>query len=104
MERETTALFIAETPGAHGVYDAPTETTRELYVTVRSVGMRETYEALSTNHKPEIVVVLEHDFEYEGEQTIELNGVRYSVLRTYVNQWDQIEITLERKGNTHALQ
>ena len=103
MEREITALFITETPGTHGVYDATTETARELYVTVRSVGMREMYEALAINHKPEIVIILEHDFEYHGEQTVELRGIRYSVLRTYVNQWDQMEITLERKGNINAL-
>lgn len=98
MVRATTAVFISEAPGAHGVYDTPVETRRELFVTVRSVGMRETYEALSTNHKPEIVLTLEHDFDYNGEQIIEFRGVRYSVFRTYVNKWDQLELTLERVG------
>lgn len=98
MVRATTALFIAETPNAHGIYDAPVETARELYVTVRSVGMRENYAALSVDHHPEIVVVLEHDFEYQGEKQIVLRGIRYDVLRTYLNKYDQLEITLERSA------
>lgn len=96
MVRATTAIFITETPRARGIYDAPVETTRELPVTVRSVGMQETYQAMSNNHNPEVVVVLEHDFEYQAEKAVLLNGVRYNVLRTYINKWDQIEITLER--------
>lgn len=98
MVRATTALFIAETPNAHGVYDAPVETARELPVTVRSVGMRETYEAMSVEHKPEIVLILEHEFDYLGEKTIQLHGTRYNVLRTYHNSWHQLEIVLERSA------
>ena len=96
--RKSTALFIAETPNAHGIYDAPVETKRELPVTVRSVGMRETYEAMSKGHYPEIVIILEHDFDYQGEKLIELRGVRYDVLRTYLNKYEQLELTLERSA------
>lgn len=96
MVRATTASFIAERPGARGIYDAPVESIRELYVNVRSVGMSETYQAMSVGHNPEIVIVLDHDFEYQGEKTIILRGIRYNVLRTYLNKYDQLEITLER--------
>lgn len=102
MERETTALFITETPGAHGIYDQRTETTRELYVHVRSVSRREVYEAMSVGHTPEIAIILEHDFEYQNERIVVLNGTRYQVLRTYVNEWDQMEITLERSVNQNV--
>lgn len=98
MVRAKTALFIAETPNAHGIYDAPVETKRILPVTVRSVGMRETYEAMSNGFHPEIVLVLEHEFEYQGEKHVEYNGVRYNVLRTYLNKYEQLELTLERSA------
>ena len=102
MVRATTALFIAEAPNAHGVYDAPVETTRELPITVRSVGMRETYEAMSVEHKPELVAILEHEFDYHDEKTIQIESVRYNVLRQYANQWHQLELVLERSANQYV--
>lgn len=98
MVRADVLTLITETPEAHGRFDAPTETRRQVYCTVRSVGMREAYEALSHGLRPEWVFVLTHSFEYQGEKRCEFRGIQYTVLRTYVTEADGIEITVER-GN-----
>lgn len=98
MTRASVASFVQEQPRARGVHEAPIETARELFVTVKSVGMQESYLAMSSGHNPEIVLVLEHAFEYHGEKIIDFGGVRYNVLRTYLTKFDQLEITLERSG------
>lgn len=98
MVRADVLTLISESPAAHGRFDAPTETRRQVFCTVRSVGMREAYEALSHGLRPEWVFVLTHSFEYQGEKRCEFRGVNYTVLRTYVTEADGIEITVER-GN-----
>lgn len=102
MVRADVLTLIKEDPSARGRFDTPTEIGREVYCTVRSVGMREAYEALSHGLRPEWVFVLTHSFEYEGEKVCEYQGVRYHVLRTYMNEADGIEITVER-GNESAV-
>ena len=87
---------------ARGRFDSPIETPRDVYCTVRSVGMREAYEAMSHGLRPEWVFELTHSFEYQGEKLCEYRGVRYHVLRTYITEADGIEITVER-GNDHAV-
>lgn len=101
MVKADVLTLIKETPASHGRFDTSTETQRTVYCTVRSVGMREAYEALSHGLAPEWVFVLTHDFEYEGEKRCIFRGVEYRVLRTYVNENDGIEITVER-GNQNV--
>ena len=85
--------------GPKGVLDAATPTKRMVFCTVRSVGMRESYEALSHGLRPEIVLDIAHDFEYQGEQFAEVGGVQYQVIRTYRKaDSDGTELTLQRRG------
>lgn len=100
MVRADVITLIEEIQGAHGRFDEASELRRQVFCTVRSVGMRESYEALSHGLRPEWVFVLTHSFEYQGEKRIEYHGVEYTVLRTYVTDADGIEITVER-GNQH---
>lgn len=93
--------LIAETPAEKGVFDIAAQTEREVLCTVRSVGMREAYEAMGHGLHPEWVFVLAHDFEYQGEKKCSYNGVSYRVIRTYVTESDGIEITVER-SNAHV--
>lgn len=98
MVRADVLTLISDIPAAKGRYDAATVVRRQVYCTVRSVGMRENYEALSHGLRPEWVFVLTHSFEYQGEKRCEYHGIPYNVLRTYVTEADGIEITVER-GN-----
>lgn len=101
MVRADVLTLIDEIQGSHGRFEQASERRRQVYCTVRSVGMREAYEALSHGLHPEWVFVLSHSFEYCGEKRCEFHGVEYHVLRTYVNESDGIEITVER-GNQYV--
>jgi hypothetical protein len=90
--------MIAETPAARGAFDAQTETRRTVLCTVRSVGMREAYEAMGHGLHPEWVFVLAHDFEYQGEKRCVYHDQEYRVIRVYVTEADGIEITVERSN------
>ena len=103
MLRSNIAVLIGESPEARGVLEEATETRRTVYCTVKSIGQTEAYQAMSVGMKPDIKIVLAHDFEYQGENLAELEGVRYRILRSYATEADGIELTLERvRGNAAA--
>lgn len=80
-------------------YTVLTETRREVFCKVKSVGMREKYEALTVGLKPELVFELVDYYEYNNEPFVEYNGERYTVIRTYRNS-QTIDVTVSRYGNT----
>lgn len=100
MIRAETVLLLSEVPQAHGVFDPPMENGREVFCTVRSVSQTEAYQARATGLAPELRLKLEHTCEYEGEQQCEFRGVRYDIIRTYMDEKDGIELTIQRtEGN-----
>lgn len=86
--------LISENPAAHGVFDTITETSRQVFCSVRSVGMTEAYTALSNGLNPQFVFVLSDYADYQGEKICSYNGTRYRIVRTYRNN-QQIELTVE---------
>lgn len=98
MVRADVIELVSESPEAHGIFDTPTETTQKTYCTVRSVGMREYYEAKGAGLEPEIVFHLADSDDYGGEKIVIWNGDRYRVVRTWL-QGDGIDLTCERATN-----
>ena len=88
--------LIGEAPKAHGVFEQPNTTERTVFCTVRSVGMRETYEALAHDLRPEVVFELADYAEYQDEKTCRWNGKTYRILRTYV-KGQKIELTVQKE-------
>lgn len=92
--------LISEAPGAHGAFDAVTETSRQVFCTVRTVGMTEAYTAMSYGLHPELVFLLSDYTDYAGEKICEYQGKRYRVVRTYrANQGLELtceEVTVDR--------
>lgn len=86
--------LVAESPAAHGIFDATTETGRDVYCEVRSVGMNEFYRALENSLQPSFVFVLADEAEYKGEKICIYHDKRYRVIRTYVDR-QRIELTVE---------
>ena len=78
-----------------------TETARDVFADIRSVGMREKYEALQAGLNPEFVFVLADYEEYDGEDEIDYNSERYRVIRTYRNG-QSLEITVTRDASKPA--
>lgn len=72
-----------------------TETVREVFAQIKSISQKEYYEANTSGFKPELKVVLSDYYDYDGEDTIEYDGVRYDIYRTYrINI--SIELTCQR--------
>ena len=93
MFRDVITL-VSESPAAHGVLDEITETQKQVFCTVRSVGMSEAYQAMSNGLHPQFVFVLSDYADYDGEKVAIYNGKRYRVIRTY-RQNQGIELTCE---------
>lgn len=102
MVRADVCELIAENPKAHGIFDDPVETTRKVYCTVRSVGQTETYEAKAAGLNPELKLILAHAFEYKGEKLVEFHDERWRIIRTYINEADGIELTIQRETGNAA--
>ena len=95
MRRSDVIYLVAETPAAHGIFDAPKETQRMVYVTLKSVGLNEYYRALEQDLRPEVIFVLSDYAEYRGEKIAIWNGKRYRVVRAYQNEQLGVELTVE---------
>lgn len=89
-----TVLTLVSEYQPHGVYETPTETQRNVYCTVRSVGMSEAYKAMSNGMRPTFVFDLTDYTDYQGEKVCIYQGKRYRIVRTYRNN-QSIELTVE---------
>ena len=93
MFRDVITL-VSESPSAHGVLDEVTETQKQVFCSVRSVGMYEAYQAMSNGLHPQFVFVLSECGDYNGEKIVIYHDKRYRVIRTY-QQNQGIELTVE---------
>lgn len=60
-----------------------------------SISRAEFYDASVAGMKPEVTFVI-HLFEYEGENIVEYDNKEYKVIRTYANDYEEVELTCER--------
>lgn len=95
--------LVTETfaPNVYGVYEK-TEVRRKVFCDVSSVTQTEWFEGGRNGLNPEYRLTM-FVGDYEGEQVCELNGVRYTIYRTYITKNDLIELYVEkRKGNENG--
>lgn len=95
MIRADVITLIKEDPTAHGAFDTPALIMREVMCTVASVGMNETYTAMSQGLSPQYRFILALAEDYENERRLIFHGEHYRIIRTYING-DGIELTAER--------
>ena len=62
----------------------------------KSVGRTEFYNAAANDLKPEIVFEI-HGYEYNNQTEVEFNGKRYTIIRTYEVDFENLELTCEVK-------
>lgn len=65
----------------------------ELFAEQKSIGQKEFYQAQTEGEKPEIKFVIPDYLDYDDQQIVIHEGVRYKVLRTYRNTKNELEIT-----------
>ncbi len=102
MDRSDVIKLIKETKtqDANGVW-RKSETVRAVFCQVDSITRDEFYDAGRNGMNPEFRITM-FGPDYEGEQTIEFNGRRYGVYRTYQARTDSLELYVERKGGTNG--
>ena len=88
--------LIKRTPGKDSTNKPTiTETKRNVFCGVRSIGRSEFYQSYAVDVHPEATFVLADYLDYGGETMCEHNGQRYRVLRTY-RKGQELELTVER--------
>ena len=75
-----------------------TETTREVFAKLGSIGQKEFYQAHAVGLQPELKFILADYLDYDDEPMVEHNGQRYRVLRTY-RKGQELELTVYREVN-----
>ena len=91
--------LIKQTQGVDDYGDPViTETTREVFAKLGSIGQKEFYQAHAVGLQPEVKFVLADYLDYEGETLAEHDGRRYRVLRTY-RKGQELELTVYREVN-----
>lgn len=75
----------------------PVETRKDVFCNITSVSASEFFDAGQAGFKPEFRATM-FVYDYSGESIAELEGVRYSVYRTYLGRNETIELYLERKA------
>lgn len=66
-----------------------------VYCGLKSVGRSEFYNAAVTNLRPELVFVI-HGYEYNNEKLVRFEGKDYRVIRTYADDFEEMELTCEK--------
>lgn len=74
-----------------------TETFRTVLCKKLSVSQNEFYRAGQNGYKPSLMLVI-HTYEYDDEQEVEFEGKRYKVIRTYEENYEELELTCEEKS------
>ena len=91
------ANLIAQTYTVNSIGDAvPTETLRQVFVEVKSLGLKRKIEAMATGLNVEFKLILADVQEYNDEKIVEYKGVRYNVLNVYVADDQSVELTVGR--------
>lgn len=75
-----------------------TESARDVFARLGSIGQQEFYQAHAVGLKPEIKFVLTDYLDYEGEDLVQYEGQRYRVLRTF-RKGQELEITVYQEVN-----
>ena len=100
MDRSTVISLVGVTYQTDSIgQQVKTETTRDVYCNISSVSASEWFEGGRNGLNPQYRATM-FRYDYEGELVAILNGVRYSVYRTYIGRNDTIELYLEKKAGT----
>jgi len=73
-----------------------TETRRDVFAEVLSIGQKEFYQAQAIGLQPELKFRMQDYLDYDYETVIEYSGTRYRVLRTY-RTGNVLELTVYRE-------
>lgn len=97
MKRYTEVTLIGEELTKDENFEQQRTTEEQTVIgTLSSVSAAEFYAAANTGYLPEIVVKI-YEQEYAGQKRVRVNGIQYTVIRTYLSG-DFMELHCQRKG------
>ena len=64
-----------------------------IFAEIKSIGMKEFYQAQTAGSKPEIKFIITDYMDYQGQEYLIHDNIRYKVLRTYRTGNNELEIT-----------
>jgi len=82
-------------------FEVATDTRAEVFLTLRPVTRTEFYSAHAAGLKVDLSALIRSD-DYEEQETIEVEGYRYRVIRVYEREDGYTELTLQRSGKLAA--
>lgn len=89
------ANLISQTYTVNSVGDSvPTETERQVYVEVKSIGLKRKIDAAATGLNIEFKLILADIAEYNDEKLVEYKGVRYNVKNVFIADDQSVELTV----------
>jgi len=69
---------------------------REVFVQPKSIGLREFYQAATTDFHPEIALKMADYYDYQDEKVVRYEGKYFDVIRTY-RKGTGLELTLQER-------
>ena len=94
--------LIKQTTGTDALGDATvTETAREVFAELQSIGQKEFYQAMAVGLQPEVAFRLADYLDFDGERYVEHAGQRLRVLRTY-RKGQELELVCYREVNPNG--
>lgn len=78
-----------------------TETTREVFAELQSIGQKEFYQAKAVGLQPEVAFRLADYLDYDGERYVEHDGQRLRILRTF-RKGQELELVCYREVNPNG--
>lgn len=64
-----------------------------VFAEMKSIGMKEFYQAQTAGSKPEMKFIITDYMDYQGQEYLIHNDIRYKILRTYRTSSNELEIT-----------
>ena len=71
------------------------DTSREVFAQCKSISMKEYYEASTKGFKPELKVIMSDYYDYDNEDMLEYEGIKYDIYRIYRSS-NSVELTCQR--------
>ena len=96
MQNDVITLVKQAMTTSAGGDSIPTETTRDVYAKVESIGLKRKLEAQEAGLKLEYKFTLPDEYEYEDEEVLEYNGKRYNIVNVFINEFRQPELLTAR--------
>jgi len=91
------ALLISQTYTVNSIGDPiPTETSRQVFVEVKSIGLKRKIDAMATGLTVDFKLILSDIAEYADEKIVEYKGVRYNVKNVYITDDQRVELDIGR--------